>query len=256
MARRIFFKGIMTKAKKKQRLDLLLVEKGMSSSIEKAKALIMTGSVLVNDVPLDKAGDLVDADAVLRVKGEEHSFVGRGGLKLQRALEFFSIDVGGKTCLDVGSSTGGFTDCLLQRGAKKVYAVDVAYGIIDMKLRKDERVVLIERMNIRNLEKEKVPEPVDIVVIDVSFISLTKVLPVLKKFLAQSAQIIALVKPQFEVAKEHVGKGGIVRDDTHRIAALTALKEFAEKEGFDWRGVCDSPILGMKGNKEFLILLA
>ena len=181
-------------------------------------------------------------------------YVGRGGLKLEQALKTFSIDVAEKICIDVGCSTGGFTDCLLQHGAKKVYAVDVGYGQLAWKLRQDPRVVVLERENIRYLEKDKVGKAADLIVIDVIFISLKTVLPTVKKFLAPEGKIIALIKPQFEVAKKEVGKKGVVSDPKLHEAVIAQIKEAGEKEGWLFQGVTPSPILGAEGNKEFLIL--
>ena len=238
---------------KKLRQDVLLVQRGIAESREKGQAMILAGQVLVNDRKVDKAGTLVPEDADIRILGDQLPYVGRGGLKLEAALREFKIDVTGKTCLDVGASTGGFTDCLLQHGCKKVFAVDVGYGQMAWKLRQDQRVVLIERTNIREISPSLILEPIDIVVIDVSFISLEKVIPSVLQFLASNAQLIALIKPQFEVGREQVGKGGIVRDEAARSAAVDRIVAFVSGQGFEVKGVIPSPITGQDGNVEFLI---
>ncbi|MCK5236114.1 MAG: TlyA family RNA methyltransferase [Deltaproteobacteria bacterium] len=240
----------------KERIDKLLVEKGLCESRTKAQALIMAGAVLVDGVRIDKAGTVVKVESELKLK-ESLPFVGRGGLKLEGALSAggFDIDVKGLIVMDVGSSTGGFTDCLLKRGARKVIAIDVGKGLIDMKLREDERVELHEGCNIRHLASSDISEAVDMAVIDVSFISLTKVLPNLKTFLKAGAKVVALIKPQFEVGKGEVGKGGIVKDAEKHKRVMEEIKNFATEEGFIVKGVMDSPIKGTKGNKEFLIYL-
>ncbi len=237
----------------KIRLDRLLVDRGLVESRERGHAMIIAGQVLVNDQKVEKAGALVPEDAGIRIIGEQLPYVSRGGLKLEAALKEFTIDVGGKTAVDVGASTGGFTDCLLQRGAKKVYAVDVGYGQLAWKLRQDPRVVVIERVNIRELAPTLIPEPVDIVVIDVSFISLEKVSPSILPFLAKTGELVALIKPQFEVGREQVGKGGIVRDEAARNAAKERIVEFLLRLGFEVKGVITSPIKGQDGNVEYLI---
>ena len=208
---------------KKVRLDKMLFEKGLIESREKAKALILEGNVLVNGIVTDKAGTLVKSDDVFKI-ADRMPYVSRGGLKLRHALEEFHIEVNGKTALDAGASTGGFTDCLLQYGATRVYAVDVGYGQFHWKLRNDERVVLLERTNIRYLEKNKIQDKIDIAVIDVSFISLLKVIPKIIEFLKTSGKIIALIKPQFEAGKKDVGKGGIVKDDKKRLETVETIK--------------------------------
>lgn len=215
--------------------------------------MILAGQVLVSDRKVVKAGALVAEDAEIRLLGESMPYVSRGGLKLEAALRRFEIDVTGRTALDVGASTGGFTDCLLRHGAKKVYAVDVGYGQTAWKLRQDPRVVLIERTNIRTLDPMLIPEPVDIAAIDVSFISLEKVIPHVMKLLSHSGEIVALIKPQFEVGKGQVGKGGIVRDETSRRAAVERIVEFVRRQGLDVKGLMQSPITGQEGNVEFLI---
>ena len=237
----------------KLRLDVLLVQRGFAQSREKGQAMIFAGQVLVNGQKIDKAGAPVLEDADIRILGEQLPYVSRGGLKLEAVLKEFSIEVKGKTALDVGASTGGFTDCLLQRGCNKVYAVDVGYGQMAWKLRQDARVVVIERTNIREMEPALIPEPIDLAVFDVSFISLEKVIPSIIKFLKPDAELVALIKPQFEVGREHVGKGGIVRDETARTAAVERIAAFVRDQGFEVKGVVPSPITGQDGNVEFLI---
>jgi 23S rRNA (cytidine1920-2'-O)/16S rRNA (cytidine1409-2'-O)-methyltransferase len=237
----------------KARLDRLLFERGLAESREKARAVIFAGQVLVNGQKRDKAGALVPEDAELRILGETLRYVSRGGLKLEAALKEFHVAVEGKTALDVGASTGGFTDCLLQQGAGKVYAVDVGYGQMAWKLRQDPRVVIIERTNIRTIGPSIIPELTDIAVIDVSFISLEKVVPSVLKFLKPGSEIIALIKPQFEAGRDQVGKGGIVRDEAARNAAVGRIVEFMRGLGLEVRGVVPSPITGRDGNVEFLI---
>lgn len=237
----------------KVRLDRLLFDRAVVESREKGQALIFAGQVLVNGQKIDKAGTLVPGDAEIRILGEQSPFVGRGGLKLDAALRAFAIDVNGKTAVDVGASTGGFTDCLLQRGAAKVYAVDVGYGQMAWKLRQDPRVVVIERTNIREMAPSLIPERAGIAVIDVSFISLDKVVPAVIQFLEPDGMIVALIKPQFEAGKDQVGKGGIVRDEAARSGAVEKVRELFERSGFAVRGVIPSPITGQDGNVEFLI---
>ena len=237
----------------KIRLDRLLVDRGMAESRMQGQALILAGQVLVNDQKIDKTGMMVREDAEIRILGGRMPFVSRGGLKLEAALREFAIDVSGRTALDVGASTGGFTDCLLQNGAVKVYAIDVGYGQLAWKLRQDPRVVPIERTNIRQIEPSLIPEPVDIVVIDVSFISLEKVLPSVRQFMKPSSALIALIKPQFEVGKDRVGKGGIVRDEAARNEAVVSVRTVMQQQGFDVKGVIPSPITGQDGNVEFLL---
>jgi 23S rRNA (cytidine1920-2'-O)/16S rRNA (cytidine1409-2'-O)-methyltransferase len=237
----------------KKRIDRLLVDRGLVESRERGHALILAGQILVNGQKQDKAGALVPEDAEIRILGEVLPYVSRGGLKLAAALKEFGLSADGKIALDVGASTGGFTDCLLQHGAKKVYAVDVGYGQMAWKIRQDPRVTTIERVNIRAIEPALVPEPVDIAVIDVSFISLEKVIHSILQFLRPGAELVALIKPQFEVGREQVGKGGIVRDEAARNAAVTRITEFIGSLGFEVKGVIPSPITGQDGNVEFLI---
>ncbi len=239
----------------KTRLDLSLVAKGLASSRQRAQGMIMAGKVLVNDRPADKPGfGVADTDEI-RITGEEIPYVSRGGLKLAAALEAFSIDVAEKICLDAGASTGGFTDCLLQNGAARVYAVDVGYGQLAWPLRNDPRVIVIERTNIRHMPGDRLGEPVDLAVIDVSFISLKIVVPAVMKFLKPCASIIALIKPQFEVGKDRVGKGGVVKDPALHERVIEDLKKFFSDAGLSVGSVVSSPILGPKGNREFLIFL-
>jgi 23S rRNA (cytidine1920-2'-O)/16S rRNA (cytidine1409-2'-O)-methyltransferase len=239
----------------KKRLDLVLVEKGLIQSRPRAKAVIMAGKVLVNDIMIDKPGSLVDILATILVKQQDHPYVSRGGLKLEKALKTLPICVKNLVCLDIGASTGGFTDCLLQFGAKKVYAVDVGYGQLDWSLRKDERVVVIERTNIRNLAYETINETMDIVVADTSFISLKTVIPAAEKFMGQGTRILALIKPQFEAGKENVGKGGVVKDPKIRKMVVDEIQSFFKTRGYQINDVVPSPILGPKGNKEYIISL-
>ncbi|MCG8565165.1 MAG: TlyA family RNA methyltransferase [Desulfobacterales bacterium] len=237
----------------KQRLDQLLVETGRVASRQRAKTLIMAGKVLVNDVPVDKAGTLVKLDAAIIVKQDENPYVSRGGLKLEKALAVFPVTAEGQVCLDIGASTGGFTDCLLQNNAKKVFAVDVGYGQLAWSLRQDSRVVVIERTNIRHLEYETVGEAVDMVVADTSFISLRTVIPAAEKFMRDGTKILALIKPQFEAGREHIGKGGVVKDPEIRKKVVDEITAFFRDRGYQVHDVVPSPILGPKGNEEFLI---
>lgn len=240
---------------KKDRIDKILVDRGLTQSRERARALIMAGQVVVADHVAEKPGQMVPVAAEVRLKGELLPFVSRGGLKLQKALDEFNIDVTGLIVLDVGASTGGFTDCLLQRGAAKVIAVDVGHGQLAWKLRQDERVVNLEKTNIRYLTPDKLPHIPDLAVIDASFISLAKVLPATLILLKDEAVIIALIKPQFEVGRGEVGKGGVVRDAIKHREVITAISSVAENLGLKVRGVTESPILGPKGNREFLIFM-
>ncbi|MCL4457489.1 MAG: TlyA family RNA methyltransferase [Nitrospirae bacterium] len=239
----------------KSRLDKILVEKGLAPSRERAQALIMEGKVFVNGMPSPKAGAMVAEDAAIELKGEDIPYVSRGGLKLEAAVKHFNISLKDKTAMDVGSSTGGFTDCMLQNGAKKVYCIDVGYGQLAWKLRQDQRIVLIERTNVRYLERNKIPDEIDIAAIDVSFISLTKVVPAVLEFLKKDGEIIALIKPQFEAGKGEVGKGGIVKDEAKRLKTVEYVRESLESLGLETIGVMQSPIAGQKGNIEFLIYM-
>ncbi|MFH0799230.1 MAG: TlyA family RNA methyltransferase [Pseudomonadota bacterium] len=238
---------------KRVRIDRLLMELEMVPSRQKAVALIMAGCVYVGETKAAKPGQLVDPEAKISIRGEDHPYVGRGGVKLARALDEFKVEVEGKTCMDVGASTGGFTDCLLQRGAARVYAIDVGYGQLAWKLASDERVVVIERTNIRKMPPDNIPSKIDIAVIDVSFISLSIVLPVVDTFLSAGSLVVALIKPQFEVGRELVGKGGIVRDPKSHELATERIRSAGLAIGWSYEGVVDSPILGAKGNREFLI---
>ncbi|NIA08520.1 MAG: TlyA family rRNA (cytidine-2'-O)-methyltransferase [Nitrospiraceae bacterium] len=243
-------------AKKILRLDLLLLKKGLVTSRSQAQALIGAGKVLVEGQVSDKAGHGFSVDAQVELKGPPHPYVGRGGLKLAHALEYFALDVQGLVCMDVGASTGGFTDCLLQKGAAKVYAVDVGYGQLDWRLRNDKRVIPIERTNIRYLPPGLLDSLLDLITIDTSFISLRLVVPSVIPYLSRKGRIIALVKPQFEVGRGKVGKGGIVRLPELHHQVLNTLKDFfCNKLGLTVSGITPSPILGAKGNKEFLMLL-
>lgn len=238
----------------KNRLDHRLVSQGLVQSREVAARMILAGEVKVNGAVIDKPAKAVSAEATVEIVSQGSRFVSRGGDKLAAALDAGSIEPRGFVCLDVGCSTGGFTDCLLQRGAIRIYAVDVGYGQFDWRLRNDPRVTLIERTNIRYIERSAVPESIDLAVIDVSFISLTKVLPSILQFLAPGARVIALVKPQFEVGKEQVGRGGIVRDETHRQDALQRIVRVAADLGLRALKTLDCPIKGKKGNHEILAI--
>lgn len=237
----------------KQRLDKLMVEKGLAPSREKAQALIMAGQVVVGDHAAQKAGQQVLPDVEIRIKGEVLPYVSRGGLKLAQGLDTFGVDPAGRIAIDVGASTGGFTDCLLQRGARRVYAVDVGYGQLAWKLREDPRVVVMEKTNIRHLQPESLDPLPDLAVIDASFISLNLVLPPTLALLKRPAEVVALVKPQFEVGKGAVGKGGIVRDPKLHEEVLASMECLAAELGAELLGICDSPITGADGNREFLM---
>ena len=242
------------KTAKKVRLDKLLFEKAIVESREKAKAVILEGNVLVNGMVVDKAGSLVKPDAVLAVKSRM-PYVGRGGLKLEHAIKYFDIEIKGKTAMDVGASTGGFTDCLLQHGAKKVYAIDVGYGQFSWILRNDDKIVLLEKTNIRHLDHDLVFDEIDIATIDVSFISLLKVLPKVSEFLNPSGTIVALIKPQFEAGRKDVGKGGVIRSEKKRLEIVEMIKNESEEIGFNVIGITKSPLKGPKGNVEYFIYL-
>jgi len=233
------------------RLDQLLVERGLAPSREKARALVLAGQVLLNGQRADKAGRSVPDDSRLELL-EPPPYVSRGGLKLEAALEHFHISVDGRICLDVGSSTGGFTDCLLQHGAARVYAIDVGTGQLDWKLRNDPRVIVHERVNARYLSAREVPEPVSLAVADVSFISVTMILPAIAPLLSDDAEMVILVKPQFELEKHQVGKGGIIRDPALHLRACQRIEKAVEQLGFR-TAIIPSPILGAEGNQEFLL---
>ena len=244
----------------KLRLDKLLLERGLAGSRERAQSLILAGKVLVNGQKIEKSGAPVDREAEVRLLGEDLKYVSRGGLKLEKALEHWKIDVTGKVCLDVGASTGGFTDCLLQYGAARVIAIDTGHGQIDFRLRQDPRVRLLEKTNARYLTREQISESIDFIAMDVSFISATLVLPaVVAAAFPQSPsersgrKIVVLVKPQFEVGREQVGKGGIVRNEAARLAAVEKVRQEIIGLGFTKTDVIDSPILGAEGNREFLL---
>ena len=245
----------MVLSNKKQRLDRFLVEKSIAPSRQRAQAMIMAGKILVNNLPVDKAGYLVSKNDNIELKGKDIPYVSRGGLKLEAALRSLELNITGLICMDVGASTGGFTDCLLQNGAERVYTVDVGYGQLAWKLRKDSRVVVIERTNIRNMPIEVIPEAVDIVTIDVSFISLKIVVPAVTTFMKKDALILALIKPQFEVGKGKVGKGGIVKDPKLHAEVIENLTVFFSSRGLVRKRVLPSSILGPKGNREFFLLL-
>jgi len=238
---------------KKLRIDRLLVDRGLVESRERGQAIIIAGQVLVNGQKQEKSGALVPLDAEIRILGDTNPYVSRGGLKLEAALKQFNVSVEGRIALDVGASTGGFTDCMLQQGCAKVYAVDVGYGQLAWKLRQDPRVVVIERTNIREMDRTLLPGPIDIVVIDASFISLEKIVPSILYVLHVGSEIIALIKPQFEVGKGQVGKGGIVRDEALRTAVVEKVTMFFQEAGLEVKGIIPSPITGQDGNVEYLI---
>lgn len=239
---------------KKERLDVLVHERGLADSRTRAQALILAGLVVVDDQRVDKPGTRVSVDAELRLKGEVLPYVSRGGLKLKGALDAFKLDVRGAVCADIGASTGGFTDCLLQEGAVRVHAIDVGYGQLHEKLRQDARVISRERVNARHLTDDDLPEPVQVVVIDVSFISLELVLPAVLPKLIPGGLLIALVKPQFEVGLAHIDKGGVVRDPIARQGAIDRIRAFVAGQGMTELGVIDSPVPGPAGNLEALLV--
>lgn len=239
---------------KRQRIDLLLLERRLVDSREEGRRKIMAGDVLVNDQAVTKAGSLIDAGAAIRLKPTSR-YVSRGGFKLEKALGEFALDVNGKTVLDVGASTGGFTDCLLAHGAARVFAVDVGYGQLAWKLRNDPRVVVFEKTNIRFLARSSLPDIPELASIDASFISLKLILPRVKELLAARHEVIALIKPQFEVGKGKVGKGGVVRSPEEHARVIGEIQDSASAIGYQTVGITESPLLGPKGNKEFLIYL-
>ena len=241
---------------KKIRLDVYLTENGLAPSREKAKAYIMAGTVFVNNQKSDKAGALVSEEDIVEVRGKKMPYVSRGGLKLEKAVNSFGLDLSDKICMDAGASTGGFTDCMLQNGAAKVYSVDVGYGQLAWELRTNEKVVNLERTNIRYLTEEQVPEKVGFISADLSFISLKLVLPVLKNFLAESGQMVCLIKPQFEAGREKVGKKGVVRDKSVHEEVIESIYDFASSIGLYAHGLDFSPVRGPEGNIEYLILLS
>lgn len=238
----------------KKRLDALLVEEGIARDIEKARALIGVGRVLVNGQPGTKSGSLYCADSTLELKPKQ-PFVSRGGMKLAAGLDSFGVSPQGLICADIGCSTGGFTDCLLQGGAARVYSVDVGYGVLDWKLRNDDRVVVLERTNARYLTRDHIPEPIDLAVIDASFISLALLFESVGELFGGDIQIIALVKPQFELPRKKVARGGVVKEDILHDEALDMVRSYAEDAGLSCKGVIKSPIQGAKGNVEFLMYL-
>ncbi len=238
----------------KRRLDELLILRKFADDLVKARALIGAGEVLVDDRRSDKAGALCDIDATIRVK-THCPYVSRGGFKLQAGISHFGLNITGRVCVDVGASSGGFTDCLLQNGAGKVYAVDVSYGLLDWKLRQDPRVVVIERFNARNLSSAQIKESIDLAVFDAAFISLTKLIPAVLPLFKKEVALLALIKPQFELPKEKIGRGGVVKNDGLHQEALDTIQSFALSHHLRSVGVLPSPILGPKGNKEFLIYL-
>ena len=240
----------------KERLDILLVKKGLCPSREKAKASIMAGIVYVDGQKSDKAGNMVDENAEILVKSNICPYVSRGGLKLEKSMKAWDLNLEDKVCMDIGASTGGFTDCMLQNGASKVYAIDVGYGQLDYKLRIDERVVNMEKCNVRYLDTETIAEPIDFISIDVSFISLKLIFPVCAKVLDDDGQIVCLVKPQFEAGREQVGKKGIVRDKNVHREVIENVIQYAEDNGFYPVGLTFSPVTGAKGNIEYLLALS
>lgn len=240
----------------KIRLDNLIVQKGITESREKAKALIMEGKIFIDNQKCDKAGLMVDPDKTeVELRGETLKYVSRGGLKLEKAMQEFPISLDGKVCMDIGASTGGFTDCMLQNGASKVFAVDVGYGQFAWKLRNDPRVVNMERTNIRYVTEEQIGEKLDFASIDVSFISLKLVLPVAKSLLKDNGEIVALIKPQFEAGRDQVGKKGVVKDSKVHISVVQSIVDFSKELGFSIEGLSFSPIKGPEGNIEYLIYL-
>lgn len=239
--------------KTRERLDRILVERGLVPSRQRARALIMAGKVVVDENRVEKPGTQVRSDAYVRLKGEDCPFVSRGGLKLEGALEVFGIDPRGKKAIDVGASTGGFTDCLLQRGASRVFAVDVGYGQLAWKLQQDPRVVNLERRNIRYLDFQEIGEPVDLIVVDTSFISVEKFLVHLCQMMKKQGDMVILIKPQFEVGRGEVGRGGIVRHSDKQMRVVERIQQGGEEVGLMAKGVMESPLRGTKGNREFFI---
>ncbi|HIV46558.1 MAG TPA: TlyA family RNA methyltransferase [Candidatus Acutalibacter stercorigallinarum] len=239
----------------KKRLDILVTERGLAESREKAKALIMAGDVYVDQQKADKPGDLYPEEAPIEVRGKGLKYVSRGGLKLEKAMAEFPITLTGLVCMDVGASTGGFTDCMLQNGAKKVYAIDVGYGQLAWSLRTDSRVVNLERTNARHLSQEQVPEPIDFFSVDVSFISLSLILPAVRPLLSENARAVCLIKPQFEAGREKVGKKGVVRDPAVHQEVIEKILSFALENGYSVLGLTFSPVKGPEGNIEYLAYL-
>ncbi len=239
----------------KKRLDVLVFEKGFAESREKAKAVIMAGLVYVDNQKADKCGSAYDENVNIEVRGPALRYVSRGGLKLEKAIDNFDLDLNGKITMDIGASTGGFTDCMLQNGAKKVYSIDVGYGQLAWKLRNDDRVVNLERTNMRKVTREQVPDEIDFFSVDVSFISLRLILPVARELTAENAEAVCLIKPQFEAGREKVGKKGVVRDPAVHIEVVQSIYDFALQNGFDVLNLDFSPIKGPEGNIEYLIHL-
>ncbi len=240
----------------KERIDVLLVEKGFFDSREKARSSIMAGLVFVNQQRIDKSGTKINKDSIITVKGNAIPYVSRGGLKLEKAIKSFQLDLQGKTAMDIGASTGGFTDCMLKNGAKKVYAIDVGYGQLAWELRQDERVVSMERTNIRHVSKDGFQENIDFASIDVSFISLKLVLPVVKELIQKEGEIVCLIKPQFEAGREKVGKKGVVKDKNVHLEVIREILSFAINLGLYFKGISFSPIKGPEGNIEYLAYLS
>ena len=236
----------------KIRLDVALVEQGFTESREKAKALIMAGIVYVNNQKSDKAGNTIKPDDVIEVRGETLKYVSRGGLKLEKAVKVFDFSLENAVCADIGASTGGFTDCMLQNGASKVYAIDVGYGQLAWKLRTDERVINLERTNFRYVTREQIPDELDFASVDVSFISLSLILPVMRTLLKDDGQAVCLIKPQFEAGKENVGKKGVVRDKNVHIAVIEKIVNLISENNFTLLGLDFSPVKGPEGNIEYL----
>lgn len=239
----------------KKRLDVLVTERGLAESREKAKTLIMAGQVYVDGQKADKPGDTFSEDAAVEVRGKGLPYVSRGGLKLEKAMREFGLQLQGRTCMDIGASTGGFTDCMLQNGAQRVYSVDVGYGQLAWSLRTDPRVVNLERTNARYLTQEQVPEEIGFFSVDVSFISLTLILPAVRPLLAEHGQAVCLIKPQFEAGREKVGKKGVVRDKAVHEEVIEKIRSFALENGFSVLGLTFSPVKGPEGNIEYLIYL-
>lgn len=239
----------------KKRLDILVTERGLAESREKAKTFIMAGQVYVDGQKADKPGDTFSEDAAVEVRGKGLPYVSRGGLKLEKAMREFGLQLQGRTCMDIGASTGGFTDCMLQNGAQRVYSVDVGYGQLAWSLRTDPRVVNLERTNARYLTREQVPEEINFFSVDVSFISLTLILPAVRPLLAEHGQAVCLIKPQFEAGREKVGKKGVVRDKAVHEEVIEKIRSFALENGFSVLGLTFSPVKGPEGNIEYLIYL-
>ena len=239
----------------KKRIDVLLFEKGLAPSREKARTMIMAGNVYVDNQKCDKPGETVSEDAQIEMRGSTLKYVSRGGLKLEKAMQCFPIELEGKTCMDIGASTGGFTDCMLQNGAKRVYSVDVGYGQLAWQLRQDPRVVNLERTNARHLTREQVPEEIDFFSVDVSFISLRIILPAVRPLLRDGGRAVCLIKPQFEAGREKVGKKGVVRDKAVHEEVVAVICDFAVQNGYSVLGLTFSPVKGPEGNIEYLVFL-